>query len=230
MPTAFTTALTLWIPSVRGLAHMARHVVLDLAHPLPEHIEVSVGPSGSLQQYMVVYVVAAVDGIHGRVQTVEGDTVTLRDDYGSATGTLAVCRYLGRLWRLYPVDPHNALCADEWLEMLGQRIDASALSCLEESLEGRTFLGGFVALSIADVCWHAALCWKYGRGWEGDDETFPNLSRWFRNTKMLLNPTAQDGEEDCDEEDCDEEDCGEEDCGEEDDEDPRGITKHMHVD
>lgn len=178
--------LSPWVPfSLQSLAHSLRHPVLDVAHPLPERLDLSLGRRGSLQQHLIVYTLAAVEGIDGRVQIVNRNStqVTLADEHGSVHGAVAVCRYLGRLWKLYPVCPRNALSVDGFLELLvhpDEHDDRSFLVTLDTYLAVDAFLGGFASPTIADVCWHACICWLYGREWEGA-ELFPHLSRWFQS-------------------------------------------------
>ena len=182
-----------WVPSLQGVAHALRHPVLDLAHPLPERLDVSLGRRGTMQQHLIVYTLAAVDGIEGRAHVVNHNSaqVTLVDEHGTARGAVTVCRYLGRLWRLYPVYPRNALTVDEFLELLAdldEYDDHTLLATVDARLGADAFLGGFQAPTIADVCWHACICWLYGRGWAGS-ETLPNLSRWFQTMQQQANPT-----------------------------------------
>ena len=186
------------------LAHSLRHPVLEQAHPLPDVLEVALGPEGSLERCIVVYVVAEVDGIDGRVRIVHDAPVALRDDDGEVCGTIAVCRYLGRLWRLYPINPRGALAVDGMLELLASfclpyRILAPDAPSYEherahlDTLEARLaasdtpWMESFDAPTIADVCWHAAMHWLRGRD---AAEERPHLGRWLKAMNARERVTA----------------------------------------
>jgi hypothetical protein len=195
-----------------------KHWVLDLAHPLPRTLDVFAGWPGSVERAVVLRVASVVgDGITLRWQTTgEGFDEDLllqhpvvwphadaHEGGVGHTGMLAVCRYLGRLWRLYPTDPANALAIDSALDLL-QRFCGAArhadeallpvlrafLRALEDRMElhDSVWLEAMGCASLADLCWAAAYEWACVKTRSspleaaGEDETveFPRLAAWWR--------------------------------------------------
>jgi hypothetical protein len=132
-----------------------KHVVLDLAHPLPESVEVYAGRPGTLSYAITRSVLSRMsfDAMRERAKllergrgNVEGgeenasgesgeeeeederllDRPSVRVDEGDEVeGLFPVCRYLGRLWRTHPVDPYHALLVDGSLDRLARAMHAS---------------------------------------------------------------------------------------------------------
>lgn len=181
---------TAWADVVRALCHRARHWVLDRAHPLPSTLVLRLPKAG---------IEAAVLGTLADVIGLEQLTTRVDDSLTSPTlyvahedanchlegtcGTLAIARYLGRLQRLHPLDPVNALLVDVHLERLGailgeaSSIDAASryrtlASEMSEYLKSHVSsegggLSDFERATVADVCWYAALEWVLQQGDEG---------------------------------------------------------------
>ena len=111
-----------------------------------------------------------------------------------------MCRYLGRQWRLLPVNPATCATVDSSLELLQsfmypfvadtfdedklQMCDHIAVfaTILEDSfVYGETnHLNGFEADTLADICWSAA--WKHVMEMEKFTlpmTEYPNLREWM---------------------------------------------------
>ena len=189
--------------SLQALAHWLRHHVLDIAHPLPEYVKIYPGPRSSLGQYLIVYTTAAVNSLDNRVQLLdyecECNTTTRFDKDGVVRGAIPICRYLGRIWKMYPVDPRNAMTVDGLLELMPALLSASdwpeydegsmperILAVLEENLLDSQWLAGFESPTIADVCWYAVCCWFQDRMW---DDTTPNATQWFQRMHTVVPPS-----------------------------------------
>lgn len=93
-------------------------------YPLPSVVELYLGVPGSMSCAIVKGVSAYCDHL-GSVQHVtlsDDDTlapkVWINDESFGTLGTIAVCRYLGRLTKLHPSTPESALVVDGSLELL----------------------------------------------------------------------------------------------------------------
>ena len=163
-----------------------KHWILDCAHPFPKRIEVYAGSTGSVERAVLKAVVKSVDIPQLRI-VYHHDSDECRPivwvgdaDMGVA-GCTAVCRYLGRLWHLYPVHTENALCMDGSLDLLTsfmfpmtseefvlKRADAQQyLRKFANELEYRmaekdssdAWLEGFSSKCVVDISWYAAFSW-----------------------------------------------------------------------
>lgn len=187
-----------------------KHWVLDIVHPMPPAIDIFPGATGTVKQAIVRRVLAEVD-IPGLRMCAHGDT---EDEFEPAawpngdaseevvghTGCLAVCRYVGRLWRLYPVHPVNAMIVDSSLERLSRLLvdleeydgDTELLrlrvgvcmQILEDHMEeDAEWLENMNTSSLADVCWAGAFSWVSNRMELFPEDTrdqFPKLEEWWR--------------------------------------------------
>lgn len=188
-----------------ALSRRVKHTVLDYAHPMPETMYVYAGAPGSLER-SIVRGVLAVAPIPGLVESGPGEgenervpMVWVGEDGVGMPGCLAACRYLGRLWRLYPTEPTAALCVDTALDQLSDVLEMDEqdsddvkevfkvhLQLLQDRL-GRypnaQHLEELDAPSLADVCWVAALRWilyKLDKTELLDaDQEFPNVAAWW---------------------------------------------------
>lgn len=195
-----------------GLLHRVcadtKHWVLDVAHPLPTEIRVFAGAPGSIEEAVLSRLIQTCRLDHlARVpvnvssMACAGEPdihVTHASTETVAVGFLAICRYLGRLWRLYPVHPEHALLVDSNLEILSSYtkplrvpMDGSVLSQHTRSaltkLDGRlsentgeVWLGDLNAPSVADHCWFAALQWIGMRiDVSAMMQDFPDAGAWW---------------------------------------------------
>lgn len=177
--------LLLWKGVCHSICKRIKHWVLKHAHPEPECITVYLGTG--VYRSIVENVLACVNA--GGIKTtdtadndlavdastpcawVDGDDVPI-------VGWMAVCRYLGRLGRIYPVDPLNAAHVDTWLETLAPLIikdgggTLPCLAVLEAALDSQDepWLGGMDAPSLADACWLGALEHAVAAEVEKEDE------------------------------------------------------------
>lgn len=179
---------------------LLKHWILDRAHPLPTEVRVYPGVPGTLE-YAVTRAVLArapVVGLELREKGAEAEPTVWPDgeDGEEVTGFLAVARYLGRLWRLYPTDPRNALPVDASLDLLAsfaheaasaspallQDAVAACAHSLEERLGDGPWLEGMGACSLADACWVGVFAWaRAADAWDDDCfEQTPRLRVWWR--------------------------------------------------
>ena len=118
---------TWWSIHGENLLHKFKHLLLSYLYPLPKLIEVHPGPPGSIDRAIVQAILGTYD-LPGVVQ-VHADhvhtppTLWIYDDEDCDkasvyTGCLPLCRYLGRMLRIYPVHPRNALSLDVGLDHL----------------------------------------------------------------------------------------------------------------
>lgn len=100
-----------------------KHWVLDHAHPFPSTgLTVYPGVKGSLQAAITLGVTSAV-AIPGMVVSSDppddaDERTCMWIDGERHFGYVAVCRYLGRLWRIHPVAPDSALVVDSLLDLM----------------------------------------------------------------------------------------------------------------
>lgn len=171
-------------PTVRSsvaqrLCNHIKHWVLDHAHPIPTDLRLYPGKGGSIQRAIVQRVASAVDlpGLsvidEGHPEGEARPCLWVGGDCSRGYG--AVCRYLGRHWRLYPTTPESALVVDALLDRLASfagpyeceadvssefsrthlAVFARELDSTIDDPEG--FLGGFGTPSIADLMWCASI-------------------------------------------------------------------------
>lgn len=174
--------------------------ILTYAHPLPRIIDVFTGKPDTMEHAIVQELLIYTDQLDGRVYKNpfnNGDNVVpaiwIDNQVVPTYGCMAVCRYLGRLWRLYPSCPRNALAADGSLDLLQRLIYAKHdnnnqlvvyMAELEERLERfddtSTWMEGFDTLSVADVCWAGAIRYLLKKDmFEIDKEMFPKIASWW---------------------------------------------------
>lgn len=181
------------------LCAFLKHHILDGAHPLPERVEIFPGPPGSVERAIVQAVMAHVN-IGTECAPSKGEerpTIWLDGDELGVHGCFAICRYLGRLWRLHPTTPQSTLAVDGMLELLAAFVkdvpasdaDVASHVCaflteLELRLEAHdgdaAWLESFESRTVADVCWHAALVHVMKRHQVVvTDETHPRVVEWL---------------------------------------------------
>ena len=199
--------VSLFTRFVQYISHALRHTILEYAHPIPRAVRVYPGETGSLYRSIVMDLVnvCALPQLEV-VETPERSRPTLWiDNETPVAGCITVCRYIGRHWRLLPVNPTTCATVDSSLELLQsfmypfvaetftesiQMCDHVAVfaSLLEDSFAvGETqHLNGFEADTLADVCWAAA--WKHVMDMEGvtlDSEEYPNLYAWMEHQGVV---------------------------------------------
>ena len=187
-----------------------RHLVLDAAHPLPEHVNVDLGEESSIARAIVGSVILSLDPeTRSRIFIVDSETVQPRcwvgdhDGTRTVTGCFCIVRYLGRLSRQYPVCPENALYLDESLDQLRNFVvranelaltddltfDSyvrSSLTILDSRMMDGEYLENFDKQSLADTCWRSALKWILrDKLWILEDayDEFPNVCDWYERIK-----------------------------------------------
>jgi len=198
------------------MAHSIRHTILNYAHPAPTLIRVYPGEKGTLYRSIVTHLIDACP--IPQLEIVEtpdrSRPVVWIDDEIPVAGCMTVCRYIGRQWRLLPIDPITCATVDSSLELLQsflypivadifteskQMCDHIAVfaTILEETFEAgdTNHLNGFESDTLADVCWAAA--WKHVIDMEGVSlpaTEFPNLGAWMRYQCILRedSPTEED--------------------------------------
>ena len=201
------------------ISHSIRHTILEYAHPVPKSIRIYAGDEGSLHRSIVTELVesCAFEQLT-LVDCPERSRPTLWiDDDLPVSGCMTVCRYLGRLWRILPVNPTTCVSVDSSLELLQsfmypfvadtfdedklQMCDHIAVfaTILEDTCAyGETkHLNGFESDTLADICWSAA--WKHVMEKEGvtlPSSDYPNLHEWMIHQEMLDDETEDDEEED----------------------------------
>jgi len=184
------------------VSHSIRHTILEYAHPTPKSIRIYAGDEGSLHRSIVTELVdSCVFQQLTLVECPERSRPTLWiDDDVPVSGCMTVCRYLGRQWRLLPVNPTTCATVDSSLELLQsfmypfvadtfgddklQMCDHLAVfaTILDETFfHGETnHLNGFDGDTLADICWSAA--WKHVMDMEGvvlPMNDYPNLREWM---------------------------------------------------
>lgn len=210
--------LSLVYKVLQYISHSIRHTILEYAHPAPKSIRIYAGEKGSIHRSIVTELVdvCAFDQLT-LVDCPERSRPALWiDDDVPVFGCMTVCRYLGRQWRLLPVNPATCATVDSSLELLQSFMHplvadtfeedklrmcdhiAVFASILEDSfLYGETnHLNGFEADTLADICWSAV--WKHVMDMEGVTlpmTDYPNLREW-----MTYQGIIEDGSEESDEE------------------------------
>lgn len=195
------------------LAHV-KHYVLDAAHPLPRRVLVTAPPVDTLEGLVMEEVCSNVP-LDGLVLEHDPDATTSSvrvDGEAAVTGPCAIVRFLGRLWRSYPVTPANALLVDSALERLhdflslseseGDALAAQTLrhvgrlehECFED---GAPYLHGFGRPTIADVAWCGAIRWVV----ENDvcdfgDGDYPCMAEWWSAVRPEYVVVDTDDEDD----------------------------------
>ena len=158
---------------VSRLCNHVKHYVLDAAHPYPTFLEVYPGKLGTLEYVMVETVLNHTD-VPNVLLRDEGPEVTVWVDGDPTAGWLAVCRYFGRHWKLYPVTPESALRVDSSLDRLVlfvhpmihetavemavvQERVRTAFEYMEGRLSTNQYLEEFQDPTLADLLWFAAI-------------------------------------------------------------------------
>lgn len=214
------------------ISHSIRHTILEYAHPAPKSIRIFAGDEGSIHRSIVTELVdtCAFEQLT-LVESPERSRPTLWiDDDVPVAGCMTVCRYLGRQWRLLPINPATCATVDSSLELLQsfmypfvadtfdedklQMCDHIAVfaTILEDSfIYGETnHLNGFEADTLADICWSAA--WKHVMDMEGVTlpmSDYPNLHEWMI-CQGILDEEEEGEEEEGEKEEGEEEDGGNE--------------------
>lgn len=196
---------------IQKCCHAAKHWVLDRAHPVPERIVVFPGRAGTVHAHMLRSLIAdtrlcaTVVEEHMYDATEERPTLWIEDEE-SVSHPMAVARYVGRLWRLYPVTPHHALLVDATLDLLSDfllvlaRVDkktpslvtffhafdvrkhvVAGIEALETRLEDDAFLDGFVHPTLSDVLWSSVMDYviEHHQLFDLEFERFPKFAKWY---------------------------------------------------
>lgn len=162
----------------RAVRSCLKHAVLDCMHAPPGRVEVCLGKPGSLENSILARVVEYVI-MPIKIQTGEECTVRVDDDI-AITGCLSACRYIGRLFRIYPTDPCHAIGIDANLDLLctvvaakGGRARSLALEAALDVLERVPY--EYDSITVSDLCWAGAI------EWFGDSTLFahPRMQRWW---------------------------------------------------
>ena len=193
---------------VQMLAHSLRHIILQLAHPMPASIRIYPGAPESVHRDIVLHLVDVCS--FSEVELVDASersrpTLWIEDNE-PVEGCMTVCRYLGRHMRLLPVNPTTCATVDASLELLQSFVhpfvtaadaDGGALknhvalfaSLLEDSFESHVstrHLDGFEADTLADVCWTTA--WKHVIANDAappSADDYPNLHSWMGHQSIV---------------------------------------------
>ena len=162
---------------MRAACKYVKHFVLGWAHPIPDQVVVYLGDPDHIECSILREVLKYTDYLEGRVEVeafpADEDDVRpflrVGDDALNAHGCMAMARYLGKHWRIYPTDPDNALVVDSSLTNLQHLVDSLAfndeslmmlcLARLEESMEchGGDHIDGFSGPTLSDVAWTGAI-------------------------------------------------------------------------
>lgn len=194
---------------VQHLCLYLKRWVVEHAHPAPHRIDVDPGKDGTIQHAIVMKTLSQtferIEGMRVEMDTAsdgmsDDDTVHeasmwLDGESGIVvSGCFTICRYAGKLARLYPICPFSAAFVDEWLERLQHWTRdvedgtdllpyvVAIIQRMESSMEDTDFLAGLASMSIADVCWSGAFEWlkkhhpQIIKEIEWDD--FPNVEMW----------------------------------------------------
>ena len=189
------------------LAAVVRHVkhwVLDAAYPPPAVIHVHAGVHG-VEHHIVSRVVCDMDVDSLVWETASGPPrVYFEEMEEEVTGCFAVCRYVGRLQRLYPTHPRNAMYVDSLLEALQEAVHrvrhdgtttttdvvVRAMASLEDTFptDGSAWLHGFDAMTVADTCWCAFFEWCVTEGAVDDLpwHAHPRLHMWWMQLQGVV--------------------------------------------
>lgn len=190
--------------ALRALLADLKHPLLDYLHPPPARLRLDAGTG--VRRAIVERVLAETDLAVERRDSDAAEPCLWIDDDAPLHGWAAVCRYLGRLWRLHPVHPANAAHVDSALEILQELVArlhgagpdafiATAIRTLDARLactpEG-PWLEGMADPTVADVCWAGALEWLAQNGadvaWEGNS----HVARWWLVLHDLDPPSETD--------------------------------------
>lgn len=176
---------------LQTMCQSVSHWVVDAAYPAPRELLVYPGVPGTMERAIVEAVLAhvhhdalvqcALGGKHPSL-SIDGDT--------PVTGCFATCRYLGKLWRLYPLNPKHALIVDGLLDCLSPFLaptDTREPEELQDMLEelccgdNVPWLEGLGGPTMADACWRGALAWLIDQKLQHpvDGATHPRLARWW---------------------------------------------------
>jgi len=203
---------------LRVLCEAVKHWVLAKAHPLPDRIELETGKPGTIQHAVVLAVahelLPEMQCIH---VTTPDDTesmdvrpiVWIDDSDIGVYGWEPVCRYLGRLWRSYPIHPENALSVDGSLAHLNafmrsvlvaeeededvEVVTHIVVSYLKEmetrqsEFDDDKWLEGFDEYTIADLCWYTALRFTMDKHDLEADDVLPShtlMAMWFERMQQ----------------------------------------------
>ncbi len=236
---------------LRKLANAFKYYVCDMAHPLPEEIEVNLGGDhGSLKWAIAKevlrnvhedYVLAPIT--RHAVVSAPQDPIYMKIGDEQCKDLWAIVRYLGKLMRRYPMTPLTALWVDESLDQLATFVTEVTHATTAESdaavdlralveqhahqLESRMtfdayFLESMDDYSIADFAWLGAFKWVKAQHFSGESH-LP-----FRNTPCVRKWwTICSGDEDSTDEACDDDEttADEEDTSPPGDEEPRANKK-----
>lgn len=190
-----------------------KHFVLDLVHPLPPAVDLFQGAPGTVEHSIVRRVVSCTElpklTIRAHGEDDEEDATGSRlpavwpdGDFEAggvpSTGCFAVSRYIGRLWRLYPVNPQNALAIDSSLDLLARFIAdvddcdqtevrkhvRTYMKILERrmSVHDEDWMENMSSQSLADLAWAGAFEWASQSDdlfAEGSDMEFPRMGLWW---------------------------------------------------
>lgn len=175
-----------------------KHLVLDLAHPLPVEVELYSGHETSLHGMVLTEAFHSLDFPNTSITyyDIDCDVVVRVDDDVEVQGIVPVLRYLGRLNRTYPTAPLSALLCDAALDILSDFLHdpesrtPSSLQSLEGMLHDDAYLSGLDSMSIADVAWRGVMKWILRRDPVAlTSEMYPNLYRWW--TQFFLDGSVE---------------------------------------
>ena len=214
--------LSLFVRLIQYVSHAIRHRILGYAHPLPRSMRVYPGETGSIYRAIVTDLLDVCSFPQLEVvETPERNRPTLWiDDEPPVAGCMTVCRYLGRQWRILPVNPTTCATVDSSIELLqaflhpfvAETFTESIHMCdhvavfatmLEISLESVPYtrhLNGFESNTLADVCWAAA--WTHLLDVEGISipaPEYPRLHAWMKHQGILYDDDATSDETTSDE-------------------------------
>ena len=165
-----------------------KHWFLDIVHPLPLTVTVRCSTSKTLDTVLMKAVqemdtsrtlnVTASDHVTDMTMQVNKDKTFITDP-------ISVFRYIGRLCRLYHIDPEHAAVVDSFLQLVSSvKTDKDvehAMSQLEVMLhmsESTTpWMGNFSEKTIADWAWYATLMWAF--------EKYPDVYKTLPDHPML---------------------------------------------
>lgn len=198
-----------------------KHWILEWIHGQPKSIDVFCGAPGTMEHAITRCVTRWCGGIPNLQEvniTFTDDTshaqVWINDEREGLGGYLTVCRYLGRLWHIYPTNPSSAVLVDGLLDTLdrfvrdivrvhtaqqgaGVSTESEAISRIlktyvTHSLEPRMgeWLEDMDAPSLADVCWAGALKWlafRYDVTVHALEEECPATVAWWAH---MQNPAT----------------------------------------
>lgn len=181
-----------WTVLLRHLAASLRACLESLPYPPPRSVELYPGEPGSIDHFIVLRV-ASRDDAHVQLlpfpdaEHIRVPQVFVDDEIEGTTGTLGICRYLGRVSNIHPSTPDGALEVDSSLEVLhGLLLDGAHvrqgvkwyMSYLEARLQRYEWVASHDA-SLADYCWLGAIEWMRHQNLITEDlGEFPHLESW----------------------------------------------------